>query len=638
MSKIYGSDSDPPVAAEVEHASYAEHIVSRLRQYETQVVPPSARVDPSLSQRVAPPFRLTNLLIWGVAVVKKSTELAGEVIVHHVWGPRKKSWGIEMTIITTMMRGAGRYSELTSLGTLRGLLNVLGYVPIPSDAMVTPVTFRVPKRKLKGFLAECSATEDGTRELAGEWVVGRHLWRRLQAEWRASRGEIRKNSTGSFKGYSMDRKDRVILYIHGGAYFMFSAATHRMMTIQLSKHLNARLFAIDYRLAPETRFPGQLLDVVSSYMRLLEDLHIPPENIIIAGDSAGGALTLALLLYLRDNKYPLPSGAIVMSPWADLTMSCDSWDSNEPYDIIPRPVPGDHLHPILCYLGQEGLEKYLTHPYVSPLFGDFTGLPPLLIQCGDSEVLRDEITLLAHKATRSGVKVRHEIYEDCVHVFQTFPFLEASRRAFLSCRDFVKRVLPMQQRRSPKSLDEVAQAGLEAEMDNERTRAVAADGVEDVSQSKDVPSLVDDNDAAEDDDDDDNISIASSSSSTLNNDPRERSPIPKHSAGTERYLSRLSVSTTHLTSPLTPTTPSSTISLIPRNHHRRASGSGFTPLSTTTLTMSPCVSTAPQPVVRTRATSHPDIHSLCVDWAERGPANKTTLYSPHAVSNSRVNV
>ncbi len=145
--------------------------------------------------------------------------------------------------------------------------------------------------------------------VAGEVGGGRHLWRRLQAEWRASRGEIRKNSTGNFKGHSMDRKDRVILYIHGGtyfvfsfvglipqkypgAYFMFSAATHRMMTIQLSKHLNARLFgtflkslfcskmidelhavAIDYRLAPETRFPGQLLDVVSSYMRLLEDLH-----------------------------------------------------------------------------------------------------------------------------------------------------------------------------------------------------------------------------------------------------------------------------------------------------------------------------------------------------------------------------
>ena len=90
-------------------------------------------------------------------------------------------------------------------------------------------------------------------------------------------------------------------------------------------------------------------------------------------------------------------------------MSCDSWDSNEAYDIIPRPTPGDHLHPILCYLGDEGMEKYLTHPYASPLFGDFTGIPPLLIQCGDSEVLRDEITLLAHKATRAGVKVRHEM-------------------------------------------------------------------------------------------------------------------------------------------------------------------------------------------------------------------------------------
>ena len=146
-----------------------------------------------------------------------------------------------------------------SKGMLRGLLNILGYVPIPSNAMVTPVTFRVPKRKLRGFLAECSAAEDGTRELAGEWVVGRHLWRRLQAEWRASRGEIRKHSAVSLKSPSMDHKDRVILYIHGGAfsrvfayvtcsqgfsgaYFMFSAATHRIMTIQLSKYMNARLF------------------------------------------------------------------------------------------------------------------------------------------------------------------------------------------------------------------------------------------------------------------------------------------------------------------------------------------------------------------------------------------------------------
>ena len=98
---------------------------------------------------------------------------------------------------------------------------------------------------------------------------------------------------------------------------------------------------------------------------------------------------------------------------ADLTMSCESWDSNAQYDIIPMPEPGDHLNPILCYLGDD-MEKYLTHPYASPLFGDFKGLPPLLIQAGEAEVLRDENTLLAHKATMAGVEVRYELFEDMV--------------------------------------------------------------------------------------------------------------------------------------------------------------------------------------------------------------------------------
>lgn len=96
-------------------------------------------------------------------------------------------------------------------------------------------------------------------------------------------------------------------------------------------------------------------------------------------------------------------------------MSCSSWDSNAKYDVVPLPQPGDHLNPIACYLGEE-MEKYLTHPYASPLFGNLKGLPPLLIQGGDSEVLRDEITLLAHKATLAGVKVRHELYEDAVRI------------------------------------------------------------------------------------------------------------------------------------------------------------------------------------------------------------------------------
>lgn len=94
-------------------------------------------------------------------------------------------------------------------------------------------------------------------------------------------------------------------------------------------------------------------------------------------------------------------------------MSCDSWDSNADFDVIAVPLAGDPLNPISCYLG-DAVDKYIMHPYVSPLFGDFTGLPPMLIQSGDAEVLRDEITLLAHKATLAGVSIEHELYEDAV--------------------------------------------------------------------------------------------------------------------------------------------------------------------------------------------------------------------------------
>jgi acetyl esterase/lipase len=94
-------------------------------------------------------------------------------------------------------------------------------------------------------------------------------------------------------------------------------------------------------------------------------------------------------------------------------MSCESWDSNSKYDVLSKPIQGGLLDPITCYLG-EHMEKYLTHPYASPLFGNFSGLPPMLIQAGDAEVLRDEITLLAYKASLAGVKVRHELYEDAV--------------------------------------------------------------------------------------------------------------------------------------------------------------------------------------------------------------------------------
>lgn len=227
------------------------------------------------------------------------------------------------------------------------LMGLGGLVPIPSDALVTPVTFRVQKRGLRGILADFDSKENGFRELSGEWVVGKRTWQRLQSEWKAAR----KAHRGINETKHHRKKERVILYIHGGkpdtqiacayvilmsgagAYYLSSAAAQRLISIPLSKYTDARVFgvlkcisllpcrfpdrfsALDYRLAPETRFPGPLHDAVAGYLRLVEDLHIPAENIIISGDSAGGGLALALLMYLRDENYPMPGGAILMSPW-----------------------------------------------------------------------------------------------------------------------------------------------------------------------------------------------------------------------------------------------------------------------------------------------------------------------------------
>ena len=181
-------------------------------------------------------------------------------------------------------------------------------------------------------------------------------------------------------------------------------------------------------------------------------------------------------------------------------MSCESWDSNARYDVLSKPIQGNLLDPITCYLG-EHMEKYLTHPYASPLFGNFTGLPPMLIQSGDAEVLRDEITLLAYKASLAGVKVRHELYEDAVsrrslsalssrrlmlppclspqvHVFHSYPFLEVACRAFLSCREFVKYQLPEWQTSSPEALGGQTEQEMEDEIDNNDAKVVDGDGVE----------------------------------------------------------------------------------------------------------------------------------------------------------------
>ncbi|KAI0828960.1 Alpha/Beta hydrolase protein [Trametes gibbosa] len=631
-------------------------------QYPGAPPPPSSRVgDPTLKQREGQPLRLWHWWKFGAFAAVKATTLASDALSHHLWGPPRKSWGIEMTLLSSMMRGMSHYSHLTDIDTIRMLMSIGGLVPVPSDALVTPVTFSVRKRRLRGILEQFDAAENGTRELHGEWVVGKKTWQRLQAEWRA-----RKEGKMSTKP---KRKERVVLYLHGGAYYMFSAATHRLITLPLAKYLDARLFAVDYRLAPETRFPGPLHDAVSAYFRLIDDLHVPPENIIVAGDSAGGGLTLALLMYLRDNNYPLPSGAITLSPWVDLTMSCESWESNAKFDIVPMPQPGDHLNPIACYLG-EHMEKYLTHPYASPLFGDFKGLPPLLIQAGEVEVLRDEITLLAHKATLAGVEVRHELYEDMVHVFQSLPFLEASRHAFMACHDFVWNFLPQYQSRTPQSLDTSAEKGLEDEIDTDAARVVRGDGTETCASRESIcsspktprdrdsyrrkrhsvsptPSLEGDEPSwdskyvSSSSDDEGDLFAGGALRSSHSYTPPSPGASSRPALSKRPSLARLRSTFSAIADAAT-VSASDSIHISPVHTHsltsedtpplrRRRSRISSLSLSMT-MASSPGAAPPPEPAIRRSQCSHPDVSSLCRQWHSSGPANQTRTYKPDGAS------
>ncbi|WFD30574.1 hypothetical protein MSPP1_001595 [Malassezia sp. CBS 17886] len=434
-------------AEERESTTNTQAILDKvLEQFKTTKLPEFSRIDPTVqSQEYNLSFSTALRLV--PALLNQGLSIGSTIVSHAVYGPPKKSWGVEMSILTKAIREISKHSDLTTIPILQKVFELARFLPIPDDGLITPVTFRVKRRNLRGFLASEDANETGKRELSGEWIVGKQTWRRLQSDWQS----------GKRSG-----KERVILYVHGGAYFVMSAQTHRPLTIALSKYCECRAFVVNYRLAPDTVFPGALLDTVYAYFRLIDDLHIPPNNIVVAADSAGGGLAIAMLMYLRDNKYPLPGGGIFFSPWVDLTISCDSWETNKEFDYLPRPPNGDHMNPVWAYLGPN-IKKYLTHPYVSPLFGDARGLPPLLIQSGDAEVLRDENVLFAHKCSQAGVPVRHEIYEDCVHVFQFFLFLDASRKALQSVRHFMRTALD----RRPKRRASNVTADARKELDNE---------------------------------------------------------------------------------------------------------------------------------------------------------------------------
>ena len=225
---------------------------------------------------------------------------------------------------------------------------------------------------------------------------------------------------------------RAILYLHGGGYVIGSTATHRELARRLSVAADADVLVIDYRLAPENPFPAAVEDAVSAY-RWLIGQGCEPADIAIAGDSAGGGLTVATLVSLRDQDIPLPACGVCLSPWVDMEGLGESMNSRASLD------------PMVQREGLVGMaDTYLDGadprtPLAAPLYADLSNLPPLLIQVGTSETLYDDSTRLAERAEAAGVETSFESWEEMIHVWHLFaPMLDEGQRAIERIGEFVR--------------------------------------------------------------------------------------------------------------------------------------------------------------------------------------------------------
>ena len=206
---------------------------------------------------------------------------------------------------------------------------------------------------------------------------------------------------------------RVILQLHGGGYIGPMKNIYRRFAVKYSQiSFGADVLTPDYRVAPEHPYPAALEDAITGYNWLLQ-AGWQEHEIVVAGDSAGGGLALALCMYLKNQNRKLPAGLICMSPWTDLTQSGASYDFNYERD----PLFGN-TRDSLIYSKDYIQDEDPTNPYISPLYGNFSGFPPMLIQVGSYEMLLSDSELVAEKAKRAGCKVRLSVYEGMFHIFQ----------------------------------------------------------------------------------------------------------------------------------------------------------------------------------------------------------------------------
>ncbi len=225
--------------------------------------------------------------------------------------------------------------------------------------------------------------------------------------------------------------DAVIFYTHGGGYVSGSCSDHRALVAKFPLGSGVRTLLYEYRLAPEHPFPAAMEDTLSAYRWMLGQI-TPATRIIIAGESAGGGLCLAALLAIRDQGLPMPDAGIALSPWTDLKLTGESHKTKAAAAIDP---PGMSQVCSRYYIGDNDPGS----PWISPLYGDLHGLPPLLIDVGDDEMLRDDSIMFAEKARAAGVEVTLNVAAGQIHCFPLLPdFIPESRQAMAEICAFIR--------------------------------------------------------------------------------------------------------------------------------------------------------------------------------------------------------
>jgi monoterpene epsilon-lactone hydrolase len=225
---------------------------------------------------------------------------------------------------------------------------------------------------------------------------------------------------------------RVLLYVHGGGYLLGSVQSHRVLLERLAVAVAGRVLALNYRMAPEAPFPAAVDDTVAAYRWLLKQ-GVSAKRIAIAGDSAGGGLALAALVAIRDAGEPVPACGVPISPWTDMEGTGESMETRSAVD--PMVQKSILLEMAKNYLA--GADP--RHPLASPLYADFSGLPPLLIQVGDSETLLDDTTRLEARLKEANVDATIEVWDEMIHVWHLFaPMLDKGQEAIDRIGQFVR--------------------------------------------------------------------------------------------------------------------------------------------------------------------------------------------------------